>query len=839
MGSKEETHKRMSSVALALGMVASLLTIALIGYGLVALGDYTKSPFRSHDAIYIEGNADLTASNGIVGGSGSASNPFVIEGWSILTNKSACITVNNTDANIIIRNVSLGGTWNRPLLGPIATGIWLDNATSVRVESCLFSSLAQGIRVNRSEGDPACSLETSACFFSLVGKPLTAENLTACSVTRSYCIGPGYDWAMSFENCTSVTFSNNTVDQAGLRAAVVKMGNSSRCIVRDNHISVWGRGYGIWAYESLAVDISHNHVDCYEDLGIVTQTCSMAHVTRNEISSGSGIWLDQSSSSYVRGNILHLDRQYAVFPWIAISNSINCAIQGNTLTRAGGIEANGCTECEVSDNYVSESGFYNGWYGSSGIWIQRCTYFTIRNNVLDDCTGQGLVASGTNVTIEGNFITGNSNNIGGSVASGSGMVASGSNLTIRYNLISNNTRHSYYQMPAVYLSYCDNSTFEYNNVSDDFQVYFCDNTAVLSNRFAAGWNLSVLSFKGRVTFTGNDFLQPLTIAVSGNASLTDWNASYPEGGNYWSSYAGADEYSGPEQNLPGLDGIGDTPYAPTIGVNDSYPLMKPMSIADVTRPITVAVVEGTLGHSTWYVSNVSVALRAFDSNGSKPFTWYSLDGGVSSPYNGTPIDITGDGIHTLVYSSVDFSQNSELAEAVEVRIDTAPPSFRKEPLPEYKFRLRASEAVFIEIDSMDNLSGGAYSYAMYNTTYFGYTYPVTVFTAGKWLSFVPPDGERDFTITVVDEAGNSRTAVGTIAASIAPITNPFDPNGPYGGWYLLGVLVDLGLVIAALEILAISRSGWVRVPKWTKRDEGQRHYDEDVVDGYPKFMKRI
>ena len=58
-----------------------------------------------------------------------------------------------------------------------------------------------------------------------------------------------------------------------------------------------------------------------------------------------------------------------------------------------------------------------------------------------------------------------------------------------------------------------------------------------------------------------------------------WDDGYPSGGNFWSDYNGSDNYSGPNQNIPGSDGIGDTPYTiPTFDWeddNDSYPLMEP------------------------------------------------------------------------------------------------------------------------------------------------------------------------------------------------------------------------------------------------------------------------
>ncbi|UCE37260.1 MAG: right-handed parallel beta-helix repeat-containing protein [Thermoplasmata archaeon] len=57
-----------------------------------------------------------------------------------------------------------------------------------------------------------------------------------------------------------------------------------------------------------------------------------------------------------------------------------------------------------------------------------------------------------------------------------------------------------------------------------------------------------------------------------------WDDGYPSGGNYWSDYTGIDINSGPNQDQPGSDGIGDTPYTAIEGPSggqDNYPLMDP------------------------------------------------------------------------------------------------------------------------------------------------------------------------------------------------------------------------------------------------------------------------
>jgi len=73
--------------------------------------------------------------------------------------------------------------------------------------------------------------------------------------------------------------------------------------------------------------------------------------------------------------------------------------------------------------------------------------------------------------------------------------------------------------------------------------------------------------------------------------LNYWNDSYPSGGNYWNDYAGEDEYHGPNQDLPGNDGIGDTPYDIPEGNNqDMYPLMEPYG--DINIPPSAPIITG-------------------------------------------------------------------------------------------------------------------------------------------------------------------------------------------------------------------------------------------------------
>jgi len=87
----------------------------------------------------------------------------------------------------------------------------------------------------------------------------------------------------------------------------------------------------------------------------------------------------------------------------------------------------------------------------------------------------------------------------------------------------------------------------------------------------------------------------------------DWNNSYPSGGNYWDDYTGEDHYSGPNQNEPGSDGIGDTPYVIDEFNIDYYPLMNPY-----IPPIPTPVIDITpqslrlIGRGEWITAYIEL-----------------------------------------------------------------------------------------------------------------------------------------------------------------------------------------------------------------------------------------
>jgi parallel beta-helix repeat protein len=118
-----------------------------------------------------------------------------------------------------------------------------------------------------------------------------------------------------------------------------------------------------------------------------------------------------------------------------------------------------------------------------------------------------------------------------------------------------------------------------NNVSSNgwgIGILFSYDNRILGNEiYDNGLGLEILyeGSEGNVV-AHNNFTQNIDHAVDGTL-LNSWDDGYPSGGNCWDDYGGVDGYSGPNQDLPGMDGIGDYPYIIDQDLEDRYPLHNP------------------------------------------------------------------------------------------------------------------------------------------------------------------------------------------------------------------------------------------------------------------------
>jgi len=231
--------------------------------------------------------------------------------------------------------------------------------------------------------------------------------------------------------------------------------------------------------------------------------------------------------------------------WLEYSS--NNTITGNNIT-TNIFDSSGITLLKYSsNNTITENNIMNSAYG---IWLEDSSNNTITgNNIQFTKSVYGIrLKYSSNSTITGNNIT--NSNFGISLEYSSNNVISGNNITINgYGILLSLSNH--------------NTIFGNNIMNNNFGIgLWGDNNVIFHNNFI------------------NNTYQVALVEVGTNA----WDDGYPSGGNYWSDYNGVDVKSGPNQDQPGSDGIGDTPYVISSLDVDHYPLMKPWASHPTPTP---------------------------------------------------------------------------------------------------------------------------------------------------------------------------------------------------------------------------------------------------------------
>jgi len=221
--------ERFKGALLSTLIIASLIVPAI---SLLSVSPSSAAPegLTSHDPIHIEGNDDFTAANGVTSGSGTASDPYIIEGWDISAYAEDGIYIWNTTKHFVIRNcyVHDGAENSR-------AGIFLASLTNGKIINVTCSRNGASIWFYGSHNNIVenCIIENSV--MGIYQKPYaSSHNNTIMNSIVRYCssagISPGsYD---RVENCT-VENNYNGIDVFLISNSVIK-----NCIIRNNYIGI-------------------------------------------------------------------------------------------------------------------------------------------------------------------------------------------------------------------------------------------------------------------------------------------------------------------------------------------------------------------------------------------------------------------------------------------------------------------------------------------------------------------------------------------------------------------------------------------------------------------------
>ncbi|MGB2984210.1 MAG: NosD domain-containing protein [Candidatus Bipolaricaulia bacterium] len=172
---KEAVRHMGRKVALAAMMTLIVVLSAGLAGGQVGIGSEGASGFRwwgDHEPIYIYGDDDFTVANGVMSGSGTADDPFVIEGWRIEAPRADYgIYVDHTTKHFVIRDCVV----ERARIA----GIYLNSVRNGVVEKSQISISDTAIYLLNSGRNTIRETVIAECDYGVVMAAGSAENMIA------------------------------------------------------------------------------------------------------------------------------------------------------------------------------------------------------------------------------------------------------------------------------------------------------------------------------------------------------------------------------------------------------------------------------------------------------------------------------------------------------------------------------------------------------------------------------------------------------------------------------------------------------------------------------------
>jgi len=326
---------------------------------------------------------------------------------------------------------------------------------------------------------------------------------------------------------------------------------------------------------------------------------------------------------------------------VVVNKSLTLLGENKDTTTVVGSPGN--TAFRIESNFVHLSGFTIR-NGNTGIWL-TAQNVTINDLIIINSTSQAVQVSYSGNIINNCFIS----------HSGTGILVYGNNHTIEQNVVTNNSE-------AIQLSYSSSNNNVRGNIVIDndgtgIYVQSSDNNTISTNEIANNREgIRIAYSTGNLIFHNNIINNTRQVFIDRGNTNTTWDDGYPSGGNYWSDYVGVDVKNGSNQDLPGSDSIGDTPYVIDADNVDHYPLMFPYGAPPpTTYTLTItATVGGTTDPAPGtysYTANSTVEVTAIPDAGYL-FDYWELDGANVGSANPFSVNINRDIILTAVFTTI-------------------------------------------------------------------------------------------------------------------------------------------------------------------------------------------
>jgi parallel beta-helix repeat protein len=557
--------------------------------------------YTPHDPIYIDGNAGFTNASGVVWGSGTESDPYVIVGWEIGSFPANGIEIGDTDVHFVIQDCFIhdGQGWgagislntcsngtisNCTCLSDSQFGVYLSSSRNISVMNTTCTGSWNGISLELSAN---CSLINNNCSDNYFG--ITLSSSDGNLVTNCSC----YDWQGGVDLYSS---SDNSV--LGSKASEMSLNSCLNTTLSQNEISglvpLWGdtldhfnshsidtsntvKGAPFYYYKDqtgIAVPSGAGEIvmaNC-SDMRVEGQSMSnslayilLAYCTGTLVSNntfpidGAGVELMFSDYNLLAGNLFRASsvwlhdsdgNRLMDNSWIGGSLSLyssnNCGLVNNTCTdNEYGVRMEDSDGVSLIDNNFSLSIYY-------GVELDSCDSVCMTNNTVLFSGEYGIVFYDcVNATLRQNILIQDGIFLGGDELGDFDTHSIDTTNTANGKPIYYYKNETGITIPAgagqVLMANCTDMRIENQNLSDadvGVELYGCTGTALTNNNCSNGQFGILIMGGSNNSMNGNTCgYDVFGIAMQGSPgnSIADNDCSHCSGDGIYLMYSDGNE----------------------------------------------------------------------------------------------------------------------------------------------------------------------------------------------------------------------------------------------------------------------------------------------------------
>src|SRR5881296_458941 len=196
-----------------------MLSGAISASSFKQLPTINASSYNSHSPILITSDSSFTSTSGVTTGSGTAIDPYIIQGWDILATTSNAITITGTTAHFVIRDCYLHSGY---------VGVLLRGVSNGTIQNTSVQNNGAGINIDHSKGIAilGSDISSNTNYGIVIGYSDKVTVSTNKLSTNNYSV---YSFSSS-----NVTIASNTVSKNEFG---IKTDNASNVIIGYNIIS--------------------------------------------------------------------------------------------------------------------------------------------------------------------------------------------------------------------------------------------------------------------------------------------------------------------------------------------------------------------------------------------------------------------------------------------------------------------------------------------------------------------------------------------------------------------------------------------------------------------------